>query len=347
MAGQDALPRRVVSALVAAHLSRAAGRLRLTTPTGHCDLLLLNGYPVWAEVEPFDDGLPAWLVREDRVTGIQGAKIVNLHHKRGWAVPRILAALQRFRPEEVDELLQGWVTDRVAAAMAWTGRMAWLPGDAWAGDVPIYEANPVRALWPAILKSRLGRIELDIAHLEGKTVARTADALRLLDRLPVTSGLTRLQAALARPTSWSALVPEAIEERDEALRLLWLLDAAGCLTEDEGADVGVASPRSEFDTLRIPLSVINELPADASDAELRVQTDWLTKMQQEPFEFLELPDVVESRAVRSAYAALSRRWDLDTQRSLASADTARKAKELVRKLRSSYQAVLEALHEDR
>lgn len=345
MTGQDALPHRVVSALVAAHLSQAAGRLRLATPSGHTDLLLLNGYPVWVETEPFADGLPAWLVHEGRVTGEEGAKIVNLHQKRAWAAPRILAALQRFRPEDVDELLQAWVTDHVAAAMTWTGRMTWLPGDAWASDVPIYEANPVRALWPAVLKNRLGRIELDVAHLEGKTLARTADALRVLDRLPATSSLSRLQAALAKPTAWSDLLPDDVDERDEALRLLWLLDAAGCLTEDEGQDAGVVAPRGQFDTLRIPLSVINAVSADASDAELRIQQDWLQKMQQGPFEFLELPDVIESRSVRAAYAALARRWRLSPEDSLVSPDTMRKGKELQRKLRSSFQVVLAELRD--
>jgi CheY-like chemotaxis protein len=340
MAGQDALPHRVVSALAAAHLSGAAGRLRVKTATESRDLYLLNGYPVWATTEPFEDGLPAWLVREQRVTGAEGGKIVNLHRKRNWAVPRIMGALQRFRPEEVDELLQAWVTDQTAALLNCKGRMSWEPGDDWASDVSVYEVNPVRALWPSVLTIRLGRIELDLAHRERQTLARTPDALRLLDRLPATSALNRLQAALAQPTEWGDLLPTDVDKREESLRLLWLLDAAGCLTDDEGADRGVESPRSGIETRRIPRSAVKNLNLDASDEELRIQADWLAKMGQDAYEFLELPPVVDAQAVRVAYSRQSTLWRLDANATLANADTARKAKELQSKLRSSFQAVL-------
>lgn len=351
MSGQDAMPSRVVSALVTAQLAGSAGRLRLLQDGGHRELLFLNGYPVWCDVEPFDQGLARWLVEQKHLTAVQGTKMRTLREKRGWSIPRILGAIQR-SPEQIDELLQGWVADQVAAAVEWRGRMLWVPGDGFSDEVPVYEVNAVRALWPSVLKQRLGRLELDLAHLEGRTLSRTADALRLLDRLPETSALNTLQSTLSRPTPWHALLPAETAQREETLRLLWVLDAGGCLTEAEDVDPGVSQPRGgAIETRRIPRSVVNSIvqrsPAPAAKpAEERVREDWLRKMGESPFEFLELPEVVDTNSVRKAYAALGKRWRLDPGQSLVHGDSARKSKELMSKLRSSFQEVLAELQSD-
>jgi CheY-like chemotaxis protein len=329
--GQPALPRGVATALLAAWRSGGTGRLSGQGERAPEHIVFEDGTAVWASAEPFEDGLPAWLVREGRLTAEQASRFVALRRARGWAVPRILRAIGRFEDDAVDDLLRAWVADRVAGSVAWTGSVVWEAGGGWLAEENERPVDLVQAVWLAVGRLRLGRVELDLAHLEGRTVSRGPDALRVLMRLPETSELVRLQAALAGPVAWTDLLPRAPEARDLALRILWVLDAAGVLDvaeEDPAEQVEAAAPETA-----------------ASPAELRVRADWAAKRFQGPFEFLELPDVVDTQGVRAAYAALSKRWRLEPNVPLAHPESAEQAHALQKILRSAFQAALADLQD--
>ena len=341
VAGRPNDPRLWTRTMVGLHVGRLAGRLSLRDGERVRTLLLLNGYPVWVQVEPFSDGLPAWLVSQGQLEPHKGAKFVELHEKKGWSIARTLLALKHFEPEDVDELLQTWVADEVRAGFDRAGVLRWTPGDDFAGSVPVFESNPVRCIWPCVRSIRLGRLELELAHREGARLVRTPAALRILDCLPESDEAARLQANLATPRAWQELLAGSREQREKTLRLLWLLEHGGGLIESEEAvPAATPSPRSDIETGRIPRSLIESLRNEIDDQEAQITADWLEKMGQLPRAFLGTPAGASASDVRQAYRDLGERWRVSGGEAFSRPDTARKAKELTSRLRQAFQAVL-------
>ncbi len=341
--GRPNQPRLWTRAMVGLHLNRRAGRLSLIEDERTRSLLFLNGYPVWVAVEPFCVGLPAWLVAQGQLPPRKGVKFVELHQKKGWSIPRTLLALKRFEPDEVDELLQTWVADEVRAGFDRKGILRWSPGDSFAGSVPVFESNPVRCLWPCVRGIRLGRLELELSHRESHRLVRTPAALRILDRLPESEAALSLQAALATPSTWRELLAGSREQREATLRLLWMLEQGGGLTEsDEAVEVHTPVPRSDFETGRIPRSMVGSLRSELDDQEAVITRDWLEMMQQPAREFLGLPEGSGPADVRRVYRELSERWRISGGEAFSRPDTGRKAKELSSRLRQCFQEILAA-----
>ena len=337
---------------------RDAGELRLHGEDAERTFYFLNGYPVWVEVDPPDLGCAAYLAAEGWITENDAGRLAATQKRLGWGVTRTLATLQILAPEEVDALLQGWVEREVADGLSRTGTVEFRGGDDFNDRIPVYETNPISALWGLVQTSlRLGTAELGLSRAEGRYLRRRHTHDRLFGYVATTSALTELRDWLAESRSFESLRDYFQEDWEEIARCLWFGVHSGVIevTEEpvdeitsfadfpavddaldgDGEDLSEITRRfskSEVARKLARREAREEASPEEEDAELVIIRDYVEKMELDHYHFMGLERDCSTEELQAAYDTLAARYRTNMLPANVSPDVRRKGKELLARL---------------
>lgn len=361
---------RLLTTLFHAHSSA-----RLVFDDGGCrrTMYFLNGYPVWVEVSRPDGGLVAFLVRERIVDGSRAADLSRETGKGSNGLRRRLVDLRILDPADLDAALEAWIQAEVRDGLGQQGHYQLELADDFAGSVPVYEVNPIRALWnglPRYVDPAAVRRELDALHL--RELGRTRTFNRLFGYIATTPALRQLGEALLRPQTLGEVRAQFAATADETSLCLWFLVHAGLLAladspgrsespEASGApqrrapagrpaspapaeataaraDAGVRAAAPVTETL-IAASPPPEARAGSpgvDSAEAAILQDYVTRIDLDHYGFLCVPEDADSRQIDAAYQSLAPRYRLRNLGVEVQGETRRRAKELLARLVRAY-----------
>ncbi len=330
-----------------------SGVLRLKGDQATSRLYFLNGYPVWAEVEPPTYGCADYLLRRGRITEEQSRQIAEKQIKLGWSAQRVLLAMQLLTVKEMDHLLQGWVEDEVTRGLGIRGEMEFRGGDRFASEIPVYEINPISAIWAGVQRTiRLGAAEIGLVKAEDRYLTRRRTHDRLFGYVATTPLLLDLRDWLGESRGYDAIRDYFSTQWEEVARALWLLVHAGVVkiseepTEATLASLGSIEVFQDGDgeaaqTMRFDRETVDALLAegphavdapDLDDPEVRIIHDYVSKMDQDHYAFLGIAPDADTAAIDRAYERLAPAYRPAKLGTRIQGDSRRKAKELLARL---------------
>lgn len=330
-----------------------SGVLRLKGDPATWKLYFLNGYPVWAEVDPPVFGCSDYLLRRGRITAEQSAQIADRQVRLGWSAQRVLLAMQLLTVQEMDHLLQGWVEDELSRGLSIRGEMEFRGGDRFASEIPIYEVNPISAIWAGVQRTiRLGAAEIGLVKAEGRYLTRRRTHDRLFGYIATTPVLLELRDWLGESRQYDAIRDYFSTDWEEVARGLWMLVHGGVvrvteeLAEDTLASLGSIEMVMGVDdeaaqTMRFDRETVDALLAqgphdvdapDLDDPEVRIIHDYVSKMDQDHYAFLGVGRDAESADIDRAYERLAPGYRPAKLGTHIQGDSRRKAKELLARL---------------
>ena len=348
--------------------SHSSGRFVFESREGRKTLFLLNGYPVWAEHRDPMRGLPAYLERTGTLTSAQlrriGSDAVDASEVRKRLLIRGL-----MKASDLDEHLESWVADEVRLGLGHEGTFKFHRGDDFAGAIPVYEINPIRALWTALpdhLELEGLRRELDT--LEGRSIGRTRTFNRLFGYVASTSALRSLGEALLQARRIEEVRSRFPDSSGQVTRCLWFMIHAGLVAlSDSPAVERTGGPRKkpnrprptpqprvatpppqrvpepeervvEFSTTtnRHDKAMVDKLraavPKGAADHAALIVRDYVTRMEMNHYDFLGVPQDATMAQIDEAYTQLAPRYRIQNLDNDIQGDVRRKAKELLTRL---------------
>jgi len=349
---------------------RDAGELKLTGDDTSRTFYVLNGYPVWVEVEPPEAGCAAYLQQEGWITESEAGRMASTQTRLGWGVTRTLSTLQILRPEEVDALLQGWVAREVAEGLNRGGHFEFRGGDEFTDRIPVYEVNPISALWGVVQTTlRLGTAEIGLSKVEDHYVRRKRTHDRLFGYIATTSALNELKDWLGESRAFESLRDYFEDDWEEVARCLWFGVQSGVIevTEEPADDV---TSLAEIATLDIALEGEEDLSevtqrfgkeevarilaqveqrdaaeasaaAEEDDPELRIIRDYIEKMEQDHYHFLAVERDCSTEELQAAYDRLAERYRPTSLPDSVAPDVRRKGKELLARLVRAWRVLSE------
>jgi curved DNA-binding protein CbpA len=218
--------------------SHSSARLVLESDGTRRTMYFLNGYPVWVDVSHPMEGLPAWLDREGRLDKTQVAALARETGRGSTGLRRRLVDLGILDPAELDAALESWIQAEVRDGLGRVGHYQLSRADDFAGTIPVYEVNPIRAIWaglPDHVSQDDVRQELD--SLAAREVGRTRTFNRLFGYIATTPLLRQLGEMLLRPRSVQEVRARFPDSGPEVGLCLWFLIHAGLVALSD-------SPRS-------------------------------------------------------------------------------------------------------
>jgi tetratricopeptide (TPR) repeat protein len=226
---------QVMATLFHAHSS---GRFTLHGQTARRTIYLLNGYPVWVSVSEPMEGLPRYLL-EERLLDREGVAALDrwaaAHdgQVRGGLVEMGLMAAADLPP-----VMENWVAYEVRGALGHRGPYQFAPGDDFAGSIPVYEVNPIRAIWEGLAEHlAVDEVRRDLDALAGRSLGRTRTFNRLFGYVATSPALRELGESLLRPRTVQEL-RERFSDRDGQIsRCLWFLVHAGLVALSDAPDL--------------------------------------------------------------------------------------------------------------
>ena len=330
-----------------------SGVLRLKGDQASWKLYVLNGYPVWVEVDPPVYGCADYLLRRGRITDEQSRQIADRQVRLGWSAQRVLLAMQLLTVQEMDRLLQGWVEDELTRGLSIRGEMEFRGGDRFASEIPVYEVNPISAIWAGVQRTiRLGAAEIGLVKAEGRYLTRRRTHDRLFGYVATTPVLQELRDWLGESRQYDAIRDYFSSDWEEVARGLWMLVHAGVVrvtdepAEDTLASLGAIEMVSGGDdgaaqTMRFDRETVDALLAegphavdapDLEDPEVRIIHDYVSKMDQDHYAFLGVTRDATGADIDQAYERLAPAYRPAKLGSRIQGDTRRKAKELLARL---------------
>ncbi len=349
--------------------SHSSGRFVFEVPGGRKTLFLLNGYPVWAEHNDAMKGLPEYLQRTGVVSAVQLKRIGNDARDASDVRQRLLIR-GLLRAEALAEHLEGWVADEVRTGLGHACPFKFHRGDDFAGTIPIYEINPIRALWSALPD----HLELDDLHkeldqLEGRSIGRTRTFHRLFGYVASTSSLRSLGEALLQARRIEEVRSRFPDSSGQITRCLWFMIHAGLVALSDSPAVErsggarkkkkpparpahrprVATPPPqrapepdervvEFTTTtnRHDKAMVDKLraavPKAAADHAALIVRDYVTRMEMNHYDFLGVSQDATMAQIDEAYTQLAPRYRIQNLDNDIQGDVRRKAKELLTRL---------------
>lgn len=330
-----------------------SGVLRLKSDQATWKLYVLNGYPVWADVDPPVFGCSDYLLRQGRITEAQSHQIAEKQVKLGWSAQRVLLAMQLLTVQEMDRLLQGWVDHEVTRGLSIRGEMEFRGGDRFASEIPVYEVNPISAIWAGVQRTiRLGAAEIGLVKAEDRYLTRRRTHDRLFGYVATTPVLLELRDWLGESRQYDAIRDYFSTSWEEVARALWLLVHAGVVrvseepTEDTLASLGaiemvMGADDEAAQTMRFDRATVDALLAagphdvdapDLDDPEVRIIHDYVSKMDQDHYAFLGIAPDADTADIDRAYERLAPAYRPAKLGARIQGDTRRKAKELLSRL---------------
>jgi CheY-like chemotaxis protein len=334
----------------------ASGVLRVKSDDATRKVFFLNGYPVWAEVEPPLLGCAEYLLRKERISEEQSRQIADKQVRLGWSTQRVLVAMQLLTVQEMDQLLQGWVEDEFAGVLGRKGTVEFRAGDRFAEEIPVYELNPISALWGGLSKSlRLGTAEVGLARAEGRYLRRRRSRDRLFGYIATSTVLQEVRDWLAGSRSFESIRDYFASDWEEVARCLWTAVHAGIVEitdEPEDDEVSLAGMTSlelvaadgddaAGETMRFDRETVEALlregphdvdAPDLDDPEVRIIHDYVSKMDRDHYAFLGVGRDASLVAINEAYERLAPFYRPGRPGDRIQGDVRRKAKELLSRL---------------
>jgi CheY-like chemotaxis protein len=330
-----------------------SGVLRLKSDQATRKLYFLNGYPVWVEVDPPVFGCADYLLRQGRITEPQSREIADKQVRLGWSAQRVLLAMQLLTVQEMDRLLQGWVEDELTRGLSIRGEMEFRGGDRFASEIPVYEVNPISAIWAGVQRTiRLGAAEIGLVKAEDRYLTRRRTHDRLFGYVATTPVLQELRDWLGESRQFDSIRDYFSSDWEEVARGLWMLVHGGVVrvteepAEDTLASLGaiemVIGPDDEAaQTMRFDRETVDALLAegphdvdapDLDDPEVRIIHDYVSKMDQDHYAFLGIAREASAAEIDQAYERLAPAYRPAKLGTRIQGDSRRKAKELLARL---------------
>jgi len=216
---------RMVTTLFHAHSS---GRFMFEHdgPTSRRTLYLLNGYPVWVDTADPMAGLPRFLRDDGQLSASQIAGLETVDGSTELRAQLLSRGL--ISPAELDASLEAWVEAEVRDGLARGGNFRFTRGDDFAGSVPVYEVNPIRALWEGVVRHvPLDTIRRELDLLGDRSVGRTPTYNRLFGYIGSSPALRALGESLLRPRPVSEARARFADSDGTVARCLWFMVHAG------------------------------------------------------------------------------------------------------------------------
>ena len=208
--------------------SHSSARLVLESDGTRRTMYFLNGYPVWVDVSHPMEGLPAWLDREGLLDKTQVARLARETGRGSSGLRRRLVDLGIMAPGDLDAALESWIQAEVRDGLGRIGHYQLSKADDFAGSIPVYEVNPIRAIWSGLadhVDPAAVRSELD--QLDRRQVGRTRTFNRLFGYIATTPLLRTLGEELLRPRAVRDVRERFAGAGDEVTFCLWFLIHAG------------------------------------------------------------------------------------------------------------------------
>lgn len=208
--------------------SHSSARLVLQADGTRRTMYFLNGYPVWVDVAHPMEGLPAWLDREGLLDKGQVARLARETGRGSTGLRRRLVELGILAPADLDAALESWIQAEVRDGLGRTGHYQLSRADDFADTIPVYEVNPIRAVW-AGLPTHVdpGSVRRELDTLADREVGRTRTFNRLFGYIATTPLLRQLGEALLRPRPVRELRARFSDGGSEVSFCLWFLIHAG------------------------------------------------------------------------------------------------------------------------
>jgi len=356
-------PSRYVQLLTTLFHAHGSGRLVLRGYGPARTIFLLNGYSVWAERDEPGDGLPGFLVAQGQVDAGDVADLLTYARDRKLSVRAAAVELGLVKPMQLSATMEGWVTSEVQAGLGLRGRFEYAAGDDFAGSRPVYEVNPVRALWEGLDGHvEVSEVDTELTELQDRALGRTRSFNRLFGYLVTSPRARELSEFLTRPRSASELKERFADE--DARRCLWFLLRSGLISVSDApradSQPGVDAKRRARRRKRLQEQLSRAAKSDplvqtarygpetvkrlrdakarrdhTPDREMQIVRDYVTRIDLDHYAFLSVPPTATFEELQAAYDELAPRYrlkDLDH----AHPDTRRKAKELLHRLVQIY-----------
>lgn len=221
-------PDRYVGMLTTLFHAHSSGRFSFISETsgGRRTLYLLNGYPVWVDTANPMEGLPRFLVEEGVLSQGQLAGLGQLESSSD--VRAHLLRVGAVSASELDTSLEAWVAAEVRDGLGHRGSFQFNRGDDFAGTTPVYEVNPIRALWEGMERHvPLDMIRRDLDQLAGRAVGRTPTFNRLFGYIGSSSTLRKLAEVLQASRSVQDVRARFGDADGVVARCLWFMYHAG------------------------------------------------------------------------------------------------------------------------
>jgi len=208
--------------------SHSSARLVLDTGGTRRTMYFLNGYPVWVDVSHPMEGLPAWLDREGVLDKTQVARLARETGRGSSGLRRRLVDLGILTPSDLDAALESWVQAEVRDGLGRVGHYQLSRADDFAGTIPVYEVNPIRAIWSGLPDHvDAGAVRLELDQLARREVGRTRTFNRLFGYIATTPLLRQLGEALLQPRPVHEIRARFPDSGNEVSFCLWFLIHAG------------------------------------------------------------------------------------------------------------------------
>jgi hypothetical protein len=335
--------------------SHSSGRFIFESPRGRKTVFLLNGYPVWAERSNPMDGLPRYLLDAKILTRSELGRI-GTDARDSSEVRQRLLSKGLLHAAELDEHLESWVGAEVRSGLGHVGLFRFRRGDDFAGAVPVYEVNPIRALWAALPEYLdLDVLKSELDTLSDRSIGRTRTFNRLFGYVASEQALRSLGEALLRPRRLQEVRSRFPDRSGQVTRCLWFMIHAGLVAlsdspHNEGRQSSLedSKPRLpavpklpppaertvEFDTRR--KATVDELrsavPRQTDDHKALIVRDYVTRMELNHYGFLGVAQDASSEQIDEAYTNLAPRYRIQNLSEEIQGDVRRKAKELLSRL---------------
>ena len=208
--------------------SHSSARLVLEADGTRRTMYFLNGYPVWVDVDHPMEGLPAWLDREGLLDKTQLAQLARETGRGSTGLRRRLVDLGILAPADLDAALEAWTQAEVRDGLGRVGHYQLARADDFAEIIPVYEVNPIRAIWAGLpTHVNAGSVRRELDGLAEREVGRTRTFNRLFGYIATTPLLRQLGEALLRPRSVQEVRARFPDSGGEISFCLWFLIHAG------------------------------------------------------------------------------------------------------------------------
>ena len=224
--------------------SHSSARLILESDGTRRTMYFLNGYPVWVDVSHPMEGLPAWLDREGMLDKTQVARLARETGRGATGLRRRLVDLGILSPADLDAALESWIQAEVRNGLGRVGHYQLSRDDDFAGSIPVYEINPIRAIWAGLPDHvSQGAVKRELEDLANREVGRTRTFNRLFGYIATTPLLRQLGEALLRPRSVGEIRRSFPDSGGEVGLCLWFLIHAGLVALSDSPRTGQAAAK--------------------------------------------------------------------------------------------------------
>lgn len=330
------------------------GVLTVDAEGGTRRFYILNGYPVWVDVDDGDGPLLPYLVHEGALPP-EAVPHIEQDLRRGTPVRQAVIERALLTNAELQTKLPGWVGSEVEALLGTQGRYQWKMGDDFVGRVPIHEVNPFGALWAGVRRHLDLRVALRDLEAHGtRRLARTRTFPRLFGYIADSVHLRRLGEKLCAPASVGELRAAHIGPEDEILRALWLMHQGGLVaiqdaperpegagtpgrTQSQPAMSSPSLPRVQTEVavaMDVGRKTRERIPAIPNDVDIDtfIARDHVSRMELDHYAFLGLTQGATALDVDAAYQQIAPRYRLRSGGDGLAPETRRRARELLARL---------------